>query len=464
MKLIINFLLRYISSSFYSVNNRIRIYIIAIGLKRCGILFLEIFLGFIIVFIVIALFVYCLRIFVSIWPFVLAAVIAIVLFIENLYNNNKGAGCNYIFAYTLFKADWINLHWAFTAKIIACYLFNWFSTGYGDCRILFLCIACFYAVLLFITSEFICYRAFELKNELLKFLKNFMEVDLYKFGCRLTFTSYYNAGYYDRDSSKNSSEVNNTENNNNVNNSKVNNSNEDTDVKFIAYDLLEFYWLTFYYKWFDRNARLRSDANNANENELEQDNVEDINVDSSNLSSNNINVGNSSGGLDSRNLFGSRIGGKSDYKSAYSCMRSYSTSSLGKNNSKVDKDNSNVEKGFILIDSSDSSGNVVDSIEKLDIDKVSSINSGINLDTNVDNDSISLDNTDFSDIDLGLSVGKDIIGSGISDDIIMSGELDNVQAKIDRVLGSTGDMITSIEDMEGVDNIPLNRGKTLERF
>ena len=66
LSLIINFLLRYISSSFYSVNNRIRIYIIAIGLKRCGILFLEIFLGFIIVFIVIALFVYCLRIFVSI--------------------------------------------------------------------------------------------------------------------------------------------------------------------------------------------------------------------------------------------------------------------------------------------------------------------------------------------------------------------------------------------------------------
>ena len=64
------------------------------------------------------------------------------------------------FAYILFKADWVNVHMVGFAKIVGIYFINYA----GDLKVLFICLTIFYGLLLFVCSDFLIDKMFNIQQ------------------------------------------------------------------------------------------------------------------------------------------------------------------------------------------------------------------------------------------------------------------------------------------------------------
>lgn len=177
MKIILNFNFRYIFNWLNLMRSRLNI--ITIGLNLCWKKLNEIIKALCISIIFITGLVYYFVVFASLISSILFAIIGMVLIVFRLYtitksNNQYGSS---ILAYPLFKDFWLYLNTKIIA-IMAIYVINVGYAGFNDPKFIFICLAVICAFLFFISSDYVCSRAFIIQQQFLIITRAFENWDV----------------------------------------------------------------------------------------------------------------------------------------------------------------------------------------------------------------------------------------------------------------------------------------------
>ena len=163
----LNFIFRYIFNLFNEMKTNLNI--ITKGLILSAESIIKVLDGIMVVLIGIMLYVYLFALFAlfaSLVMCIIGFLIMSFIFMMKVYfmKNNVSKFTQSKYGKLLFKADWGNIHLVGIAKTIAIYFIN-LKYGQGcDPRILFICLTIFYGLLLFVCSDFLIDKMFNIQQ------------------------------------------------------------------------------------------------------------------------------------------------------------------------------------------------------------------------------------------------------------------------------------------------------------